>query len=72
MLECHHLTGADSFIVRVAVANVKHLESVIENFGRYGTPTTALILSSPVEERAITRPPAVTPATRSRRARRRP
>jgi Lrp/AsnC family leucine-responsive transcriptional regulator len=57
VLECHHLTGADSFIVRVAVPTVKHLETVIESFGRYGTPTTALILSSPVDERAITRPP---------------
>jgi Lrp/AsnC family leucine-responsive transcriptional regulator len=56
VVECHHLTGADSFIVRVAVSSVKHLESVIESFGRYGTPTTALVLSSPVAERAITRP----------------
>ena len=68
VLECHHLTGADSFIVRVAVPTVKHLETVIESFGRYGTPTTALILSSPVDERAITRPPVV----RSTPARRRP
>jgi Lrp/AsnC family leucine-responsive transcriptional regulator len=59
VLECHHLTGADSFIVRVAVATVKHLETVIESFGRYGTPTTALILSSPVEDRAVTRPARV-------------
>jgi Lrp/AsnC family transcriptional regulator, leucine-responsive regulatory protein len=64
VLECHHLTGADSFIVRVAVATVKHLETVIESFGRYGTPTTALILSSPVADRAITRP-AVAPRTKS-------
>ena len=68
VLECHHLTGADSFVVRVAVGTVKHLETVIESFGRYGTPTTALILSSPVEERAITRPPG----GRSTPVRRRP
>ncbi len=57
VLECHHLTGSDSFIVKVAVASVAHLEAVIESFGRYGTPTTALILSSPVAGRTIAGPP---------------
>lgn len=57
VLECHHLTGGDSFIVKVAVASVAHLEAVIESFGRYGTPTTALILSSPVAGRTIAGPP---------------
>ena len=34
-------------------ASVKHLESLIERLGRYGTPTTSVILSSPVEARAV-------------------
>ena len=66
VLECHHLTGADSFVVRVAVSTVKHREAVIESFGRFGTPTTALMLSSPVEERAITRPARVRARASSR------
>jgi Lrp/AsnC family leucine-responsive transcriptional regulator len=76
VLECHHLTGSDSFIVKVAVASVAHLEAVIESFGRYGTPTTALILSSPVAGRTITGPPIprlarrAEGASRAQRARR--
>ena len=48
MLECHHLTGADSFLVKVAVASVSHLEDMIERFGRLGTPTAAIVHSSRV------------------------
>lgn len=57
VLECHHLTGSDSFVVKVAVASVAHLEAIIESFGRHGTPTTSVILSSPVTERTITGQP---------------
>lgn len=59
VIECHHLTGTDSFLLKVAVASVGHLEAVIEDFGRHGTPTTAVVLSSPVTNRAITGPPAM-------------
>jgi hypothetical protein len=37
---------------------VGHLEKVIEQLGRHGTPTTAIILSSPVAPRAVERPRA--------------
>src|SRR5262249_48012798 len=53
VLECHHVTGADSLVLKVTAASVGHLERVIEELGRYGTPTTSIILSSPVARRAI-------------------
>jgi Lrp/AsnC family leucine-responsive transcriptional regulator len=65
VLECHHVTGADSFVLKVAVTSLAHLEAVIEDIGRFGTPTTSVILSSPVPRRALERPP------RARAARRR-
>jgi len=53
VLECHHVTGADSLVLKVAAVSVAHLERVIEALGRHGMPTTGIILSSPVPRRAI-------------------
>ena len=53
VLECHHVTGADSLVLKVAASSVGHLEKVIEQLGRYGTPTTSIVLSSPVITRVF-------------------
>jgi Lrp/AsnC family transcriptional regulator, leucine-responsive regulatory protein len=53
VLACHHVTGSDAYVLTVAATSVKHLESLIERLGRYGTPTTSVILSSPVAARPI-------------------
>jgi Lrp/AsnC family leucine-responsive transcriptional regulator len=55
--EAHHVTGSDSLVLKVSATSVGHLEKVIEQLGRHGTPTTAIILSSPVAPRAIAAPP---------------
>lgn len=54
--ECHRGTGSDSFIMKVRVASVTHLEHLIERLLPYGTTTTAIVLSSPVTQRLIERP----------------
>lgn len=66
VLECHHVTGSDSFVLRVAAASVGHLEAVIEALGRWGTPTTSVILSSPVSRRGVSQPPGAWPLRKSR------
>jgi Lrp/AsnC family leucine-responsive transcriptional regulator len=71
VLECHHVTGSDSFVLRVAVTSVGHLEAVIEKLGRHGTPSTSVILSSPVRSRVLDRVP-VGPARAGRALDRRP
>lgn len=53
VLECHHVTGTDSFVLKVVATSVRHLETVIETLGRWGTPATSIILSSPVAARAV-------------------
>jgi Lrp/AsnC family leucine-responsive transcriptional regulator len=63
--DCHHVTGTDSFVLTVAATSVGHLESLIERLGRYGTPTTSIILSSPVAGRPLER--RATPVTRRAR-----
>ena len=49
VLECHHVTGSDAYVLRVVASSMKHLESVIEGIARHGgTPATSVVLSSPV------------------------
>lgn len=55
VLECHRVTGDDCFIMRVGVGGVTELEPLIDRLRRLGTTVTSLILSSPVEQRLITR-----------------
>ena len=54
VLECHRVTGSDSFIVKARVVSVEHLEIFLDNLGHYGTTSTSTVLSSPVLKRTIT------------------
>ena len=53
VLECHRGTGGDSFILKVAVADVEHLQALIDRLTPYGITTTSIVLSSPVKRRII-------------------
>ncbi|MGO9113082.1 MAG: Lrp/AsnC ligand binding domain-containing protein, partial [Thermoguttaceae bacterium] len=56
VLECHRLTGTDSFVIKVAVSSVEHLEWVIDKFQPYVATTTSLVLSSPLNWSIVQRP----------------
>ena len=53
VLECHRGTGGDSFIMKVAVSSVEHLQEMIDRLTPYGITTTTIVLSSPVKRRTI-------------------
>ena len=53
VLECHRGTGGDSFIMKVAVSSVEHLQEVIDRLTPYGITTTTIVLSSPVKRRTV-------------------
>jgi Lrp/AsnC family leucine-responsive transcriptional regulator len=53
VLECHRGTGGDSFIMKLAVSSVEHLQEVIDRLVPYGITTTTIVLSSPVKRRII-------------------
>ncbi|MBL8170312.1 MAG: Lrp/AsnC family transcriptional regulator [Acidobacteria bacterium] len=55
--ECHRGTGVDSFVMKVNVLSVAHLESLIDRLLPYGTTTTSIILPPPVKRPFIERPP---------------
>jgi len=66
VLECHRGTGADSFIMKVAVASVEHLEHLIDRLTPFGSTSTSIVLSSPVPRRTIAPPPSPPPPPRRR------
>jgi Lrp/AsnC family leucine-responsive transcriptional regulator len=53
VLECCRITGGDSYIVKVAVRSVRHLEELLDRLMPYGQTVTSLVLSSPVTHRLI-------------------
>lgn len=53
VLECHRVTGSDSYILKIAARSINHLESLIDRFVPYGDVTTSIVLSSPVVARAV-------------------
>ncbi len=53
VLECHRITGSDSFILKVVVSSVAHLESLLDRLMPYGQLTTSVVLSSPVKGRVV-------------------
>jgi Lrp/AsnC family leucine-responsive transcriptional regulator len=53
VLECHRITGSDSFILKVIVASVAHLEALLDRLMPYGQLTTSVVLSSPVKGRVV-------------------
>jgi Lrp/AsnC family transcriptional regulator, leucine-responsive regulatory protein len=67
ILECHRVTGEDSYIVKVAVRSVEHLERLVDSLMPYAETVTSLVFSSPVMGRAV-RPPARPTSRRARRS----
>jgi Lrp/AsnC family transcriptional regulator, leucine-responsive regulatory protein len=53
VLECHHITGEDCYILKIAVPSVHHLEGMLERLLRFGNTTTSIVISSPVTRRTI-------------------
>ncbi len=56
IVECHRVTGDDCYVMTAYVADVGHLEVVIDQFAAYGQTTTAIMQSSPVPRRALAPP----------------
>lgn len=53
VLEGHHLSGSEAFILKVALTSIPHLEALIDQLSEYGQTTTSVVLSSPVTRRVI-------------------
>lgn len=63
VLEAHHMVGVDCWILKVAARDVAHLEELLEDMSALGRTATSIVMSSPVNGRALL--PAGTPAADS-------
>ncbi|MEB3962823.1 Lrp/AsnC family transcriptional regulator [Streptomyces kunmingensis] len=53
ILEAHHVTGDDCFVIKVAARSMSHLEEISGKIGTLGSVTTSVVYSSPLPRRAI-------------------
>jgi Lrp/AsnC family leucine-responsive transcriptional regulator len=46
VVESHRVTGSDRLVVKIATASIADLDQIVRELSRYGTATTAVVLSS--------------------------
>ena len=56
IVEAHHVTGEDCFVLKVVTRSMRHLEEVTGRIGGLGAVTTSVVYSSPLPRRAVARP----------------
>ena len=55
VLNCYRITGNENFVLEVMLKNQKHLEQFIDQLISYGETKTQIVLSSVIENTAITK-----------------
>lgn len=53
IIEAHHVTGEDCFVLKVLARSMRHLEEVAGRISGLGPVTTTVVYSSPLPGRAI-------------------
>ena len=53
IVEAHHVTGEDCFILKVLTRSMRHLEEVTGRIAGLGPVTTSVVYSSPLPGRAL-------------------
>ncbi len=56
IVEAHHVTGEDCFVLKVVARSMRHLEEVTGRISALGAVTTSVVYSSPLTGRAIEAP----------------
>lgn len=59
VLECHHVAGADSYLMTVVARDLPDLERFLATINGYGETRTSIVFSTPIPRRGLA-PPAVT------------
>ena len=54
VLEIYRVTGDTCSVLKVAAASIEAFEAVIDRLGGYGTPSSTMILSTPLDWQPIT------------------
>jgi Lrp/AsnC family transcriptional regulator, leucine-responsive regulatory protein len=56
IVEAHHVTGEDCFVLKVLARSMRHLEEVTGRIAGLGSVTTSVVYSSPLSGREIAPP----------------
>ena len=56
IIEAHHVTGEDCFVLKVVARSMRHLETVTGRIAGLGSVTTSVVYSSPLAGRAVAQP----------------
>lgn len=51
IIECHHISGNESLILKIAARSISELNILIETLSGFGATKTSIVLSSPVEKK---------------------
>lgn len=56
VIECHHVAGADSYVMTVVARDLADLERFIGSINAYGETRTSIVFSTPIERRGLVAP----------------
>jgi Lrp/AsnC family leucine-responsive transcriptional regulator len=59
VLECHHVAGADSYVMTVVARDLTDLERFLASINGYGETRTSIVFSTPIVRRGLV-PPSTT------------
>lgn len=62
VVECHHVTGADCYVCTLLACSIPHLEALIDQLAQFGSTTTSLVMSTPIQRRIVSLPQPAIPA----------
>lgn len=58
VLECHHVAGADSYVMTVVARSLADLERFLASINGYGETRTSIVFSTPIPRRGLVAPGA--------------
>ena len=53
VVECLHITGNDSYLIRIYARSMAEIEDIIAKINAYGETRTSIVLSIPIERRKL-------------------
>lgn len=53
ILECYHVTGEASFVIRLVARSITHLQSLVEQLGFYGNTVTSVVMNTVVQKAGL-------------------
>ncbi len=58
IIDCYTVTGEDGAVMRVLATDVAHLQRIIDRLNRFGSTSTAIVLTTHVAGKAVSTPTA--------------